>query len=71
MNSSLLTDPPFAADCAMRVAKSMMRHEGTAGAWALELEAADIGYAGVAMRLTPAMLKGVQLAKRPHRRAGG
>jgi acyl-CoA thioesterase len=56
------TNPADRKDRAMRIARRMMTGEGTGVTWALELEAADEGYARVAMRLTPAMLNGFGIA---------
>jgi acyl-CoA thioesterase len=56
----LVQQPP--SPDAMTIAHSMIAREGTGGAWGLELEAADAGYARVAMRLTPAMLNGFGIA---------
>ena len=55
-------NPADSKDRAMRIARRMMAAEGTGVTWALELEAADEGYARVAMRLTPAMLNGFGIA---------
>lgn len=60
-------DPADAAslvadDRAIRIARAMASKEGTTPAFGLEIEAAGEGYARVAMRLTPAMLNGFQMA---------
>ena len=47
---------------ALEIARRMIAREGTGPAWGLELEAADQGYARVAMRLTPEMLNGFGIA---------
>lgn len=46
------------ARLAWQVAQTMLSREGAGPAWGLTIEAADLGYSRVSMRLTPAMLNG-------------
>jgi acyl-CoA thioesterase len=47
---------------ALRIAQTLLASEGTGPAWGLQIEAARVGYARVAMRLRPDMLNGHGIA---------
>jgi acyl-CoA thioesterase len=60
--SDLHPDIVMSDTLALRVAQSLFAREGTASAWGLEIEAADVGFSRVAMTLTPQMLNGHNIA---------